>query len=124
MNSVDHFLNKSTAFKKCSACGFEWSSRNDFLGDPNTEIIGYQVHFEELTAGLFFFNHSCRGTLTIHAHAFRDLYDGPIFTERATDSEECPGYCLHQDELQPCRVQCDCAYVREIIQVINNWTKS
>jgi hypothetical protein len=43
--------------------------------------------------------------------------------ERKTGTEECPGYCLHQDELQPCPARCECAYVREIIQIIRNWPK-
>ena len=123
MNSANHFVSKSTTFKKCTACGFEWGSRDDFLRDANTELIGYQVNFEELTAGFFLFNHSCKGTLSIQTGDFNDLYDGPIFTARATGSEECPSYCLHQEELRPCPAECECAYVREIIQVIKNWTK-
>ena len=121
---MDKFVCKSIVFKKCFVCGFEWSSREDFLIDPAIEIIGYQVNFEELTLGLFLFNHSCRGTLSIPAGDFTDLYDGQVFSERATGSEECPGYCLVQNQLLPCQAQCECTYIREIIQFIKNWTKS
>jgi hypothetical protein len=110
-------------FKRCPTCGFEWDFRESFLRDSNIDIIGYQAHFEELTAGLFLFNHLCRTTFSIKADDFKDLYDGPIFTERATGSEECPGYCLHQHELRRCAAQCECAYVREIIQIIKDWPK-
>ena len=110
-------------FKKCPNCGFEWSSRRDFLDDPRLEIIGYQAQLEELTAGIFLFNHSCHGTLGIPAGCFEDLYSGPIFTPRATNTEECPGHCLQECDLDPCPVQCECAYVREIIQIIRNWPK-
>ena len=124
MNSTDLLVSGSTVFKKCTVCGFQWALLDDFLRDPNIVIIGYQVLFENLTEGLFLFNHSCKGTLAISAGVFSDLYDGPIFTERATGSEDCPSYCLNKDELRPCPVQCECAYVREIIQVIKNYQKS
>ena len=110
-------------FKKCSACGFVWSDRNDFLGDPDIALIGYQAYFKHLTAGLFLFNHECKGTLAIYAMVFADLYDGPIFTERMTDEPECSGNCFHESDLRPCPNQCECAFVREIIQKINNWPK-
>ncbi len=115
---------KNSIFKKCPACVSEWFTRDSFLKDTNIEIIGYQTHFEDLTSGIFLFNHhSCRGTLSLPAGSFKDLYAGPIFSERATGGEECPGYCLQKDELRPCPAQCECAYVREIIQLIKNWPK-
>jgi hypothetical protein len=110
-------------FKKCSACGFVWSDRNDFLGDPDINLVGYQVNFRQLAAGLFLFNHVCKGTLAISAALFSDLYDGPIFTERMTDGPECSGHCFHQSNLNPCPNQCECAFVREIIKKINAWPK-
>lgn len=113
MNLTDRSVARSAVFKKCSACGFEWVNRDYFLKDPNIMIIGYQVSFKEVAAGIFLFNHSCGTTLGIRAGDFQDLYDGPIFSERATGSEECPDYCLLQDELRPCPVQCECAYVRD-----------
>ena len=115
---------ENSVFKKCPACAFEWFSRDDLLKDTNIEIIGYQAHFEELTSGLFLFNHHiCKGTFTLPAGSFKDLYTGPVFSERATGEEACSGYCLHEDALNPCPAQCECAYVREIIQLIKHWPK-
>lgn len=105
-------------FKVCPKCSFEWKTRDHFLGDPRIELIGYQVDFRELAAGLFLFNHICKGTLAIKAKDFEDLYSGPIFRVRATGTDECPGYCLHKKELKPCPAQCECSYVRDIIQII------
>jgi len=110
-------------FKTCSKCGFVWSERASFLGDPNLRMIGYQVDFEDLMAGTFLFNHTCRTTLAIKADDFKDLYDGPMFTERLRGTKECGGYCLHKNDLRPCPEKCECAYVREIVQVILNWPK-
>ena len=110
-------------FKKCPMCGYAWSTRDDFLRDPALELIGYQVNFEKLTLGFFLFNHSCKATLGIHAGDFSDLYKGPVFHDRATGSKECPGYCLLEHELLPCPARCECAYVREIVQVVKKFPK-
>ncbi len=115
---------ETTPFKTCAVCGFVWPTRKDFLTDTAVEIIGYQVNFDALTLGIFLFNHSCANTLAVPAGAFKDLYDGPIFAIRATGTEQCPGYCLRQNELRPCPAQCECAYVRQIIQIIIKWPKN
>ncbi|MFO7748984.1 MAG: hypothetical protein R6V54_02700 [Desulfobacteraceae bacterium] len=116
--------NIKAMFKRCNNCGTEWKTRKAFLNDKDLVITGYQAHFEELTLGLFLFNHNCKTTLAIAAGEFQDLYRGPVFAERLTDSDQCPGYCLDQDELEPCPNHCECAYIREIIQLIKNrtWT--
>jgi hypothetical protein len=122
---MNRHMNKTTqSFKKCGPCGFEWETLDSFLGDPAIEIIGYQVHFEELKLGIFLFNHSCNGTLAIRVDNFKHLYDGPIFKERKTGGEDCPGYCLHESELRSCPAHCECAYIREIIQRIKNGVKN
>lgn len=110
-------------YKKCSVCGFAWPTREDFLSDPDLELIGYQVNFKELTAGILLFNHSCKGTLAVRANDFKDLHDGPVFRERATEGPDCPGHCLHEDDLRPCPAQCECNFVRDIIQRIKSWSK-
>ncbi|MDF1590083.1 MAG: hypothetical protein P1P89_01105 [Desulfobacterales bacterium] len=112
-----------TGFKQCSSCGAKWSNRTRFLEDPSIKLIGYQVNFEALLAGFFLFNHSCMTTLAIPAEAFEDLYDGPVFSERATGSEECPEHCIHENDLSPCPAHCECAFVREIIQSVKAWPK-
>jgi hypothetical protein len=111
------------SFKICSKCGFEWPDRSAFLSDPTVQIVGYQVHFEHLTAGLFLFNHDCKTTLAIKAGEFEDLYNGPIFIEKLSGTESCQGHCLQRDNLHPCPSKCECAYVRSIIQKILHWPK-
>ncbi|MDO9578608.1 MAG: hypothetical protein Q7J16_12045 [Candidatus Cloacimonadales bacterium] len=93
---------------------------DDFIYDPEIEIIGYQVHFKDLEKGFFLFNHSCRGTMSINVEEFSDMYQGPIFQERLTGSDQCSGYCLHHSNLKPCSEKCECAYVREVIQIIKD----
>ena len=109
---------ESLSFKTCPVCKKVWVTRNDFLYDTDIGIIGYQVHFEELTEGLFHFGHSCGATISFKAGMFRDLYDGPMFEAPLTGTDDCPGYCLSRDELKSCPAKCECAYVREIIQLI------
>ncbi len=111
-------------FKKCTCCDAPWFSREDFLKDNDIDLVGYQVNFGDLELGFFLFNHlACESTIAVHAGMFRDLYDGPMFSECLTGSEPCPGYCLHKDILQPCQAQCECAYVREIMEIVRDWPK-
>lgn len=123
MKTKNESEDKNDGFKQCTVCGVNWSSRYQFLEDPDIEMIGYQVNFVELLAGFFLFNHSCGTTLAVLSEAFEDLYDGPVFRERAAGSEECPEHCLHEDDLSPCPAQCECAFVREIIQSVKSWPK-
>jgi hypothetical protein len=111
--------------KQCTCCGHVWHTLDAFLGDPQLRIVGYQVDFVDLLLGLFLFNHlTCGSTIAMPAELFRDLYDGPIYAERATGTADCPRYCLYVSELSACRAQCECAYVREILQIVRRWPKT
>lgn len=114
------------SYKNCNVCGHAWDSRAAFLGDPLIELIGYQVSFEDLKAGYFLFNHTVRGcgtTLAVPAGDFFDLYEGPIFEERLTGTQNCPGFCLNKGNMERCPERCECAYVREVLQVVLAWPK-
>ena len=111
-------------FKKCTSCGHRWQSREDFLEDPSTDMIGYQVNFEQLNLGFFLFNHlACGTTLGIPAGRFTDLYNGPVFLQRLTGTKDCPEYCLHENQIDKCPAKCECAFVREILQTVKQWPK-
>jgi len=113
----------SAVFKKCS-CGKVWADRAAFLNDATVNLIGYQVHFEELQTGLFLFNHltaDCGTTLAVEVKDFSNLYSGPVFVQRLTGSPTCLGLCLHRETLERCPAQCECAFVREVIQIVRNW---
>ena len=116
INSESHSI-----FKQCPSCKTVWESRNSFLDDPDLCLIGYQTGFKKLTQGLFYFNHSCKSTLVINVHDFKELYNGPVYKQRMTQLDNCPGHCLYKENLQPCPAECECAYVREIVQIIKNW---
>ena len=110
-------------FNECLPCGAKWVSRDDFLEDPEIEIVGYHANFDDLLAGTFLFNHTCGAALSLSVRYFNGLYEGTIFTERATGSDDCPAYCLYQDQLDKCMVRCECAFVRNIIDIIKKWPK-
>ena len=116
-------VDKSTHFKMCPMCGATWPTRDRFIQDPALEVIGYQACFEDLKEGIIMFNHACKGTLAVQAGKFWGLYQGPIHLERATGSDQCPGYCLLNNELAPCTAHCECAHVREILQIIKDRSK-
>jgi hypothetical protein len=115
----------SPHFKICPFCSKIWPSRDEFLSDDDIILIGYQVDFEELSLGLVLFNHSvCQTTLAIRAGLFRDLYLGPVFSERRTGQTDCPGHCLKRKKLCACPAECECAWVRELLPIIRSWPKS
>jgi hypothetical protein len=88
-------------------------------------LVGYQVNYGQLELGFFLFNHlDCGSTISIRAGAFRDLYDGPVFSTRLVGTDECLGYCSREDELEACPSECEGAYVREILQVVAQWPKA
>ena len=110
-------------FKTCPHCFQIWPTRDDFISDSQLELNGYKADFEKLEYGLFFFTHQksgCHSTMAIEVVDFKDLYSGEIYTERKTGSEECPRYCLDKEQLDRCDAICECAFVREIIQIIRN----
>ena len=111
-------------FKLCKNCGQKWVTREDFLNDTDIILVGYQAHFEELTLGLFLFNHICKTTLSLPAEEFIDLYEGPVFSEWKTGKEECPGHCLKSSSLDPCVTKCEGAYIRETMQIIKSRLKT
>ncbi len=105
-------------------CDFKWSSRDCFLRDPDLETIGYQVDFEALESGLYLFNHTCGTTLAILVSTFTDLYKGPIYLESFSQTPECPGHCLHEEELSPCPNKCKNSYLRDVLVKIKKWPKN
>lgn len=114
-------------FKTCPMCSMTWGTRNDFLHDRALHLNGYQADFEDLESGLFLFTHNidgCFTTMAIRVREFLNMYSGKKFDQRKTGGEECPGYCLHIDQLDRCNAQCECAFVREIIQIIQKFPKS
>ena len=115
----------SEPFKTCPFCLNDWPSRDAFLSDGELVLVGYQVDFEELTLGLFLFNHTvCNTTLAIRAGLFKDLYFGPVFRKRRTGQPDCQGYCLKTSQLAACPAQCECAWVRELLQTLRQWPKN
>ncbi len=114
-------------FKECPKCEWIWELREHLLSDPHVSVVGYQVNFKELEEGYFIFQHTedhCGTSFAVRAGEFTDLYNGPLFVERMTETEKCPEYCLFEEELGRCMNQCECAYVREVLQMVRSWPKS
>jgi hypothetical protein len=96
-----------------------------FLEDAAVKLAGYQADFTDLGLGLFLFNHqTCGTTMAVQAHLFQDLHSSPVYIQRKTGQAECPGYCLRTVELAPCPAECECAWVRSLLQTIRSWPKS
>ena len=125
MSSRKENSRRNRVVKQCTCCGYVWPTLDALLSDPQLQIVGYQVNFSDLLLGLFLFNHlGCGSTIAVPAGLFKDLYDGPIYATRATGTAECPEYCLYVEELGVCLARCECAYVREILQIVRRWPKA
>lgn len=114
-------MEKREIFKTCPMCLTEWVTRDEFLDDQTLEINGYGVDFEKLEWSLFYFTHTkegCGSTIALEAKDFLDLYSGKKYTKRRTGQEDCPGYCLDKKQLNRCDAHCECAFNREIIELI------
>lgn len=108
---------------KCSNCGETWLTREWLLSDPSIQLTGYQSNFGDLEEGLFLFSHICGTTFSFAAGLFKDLYKGPIFCDRLTSSHQCMGFCFDRDEMRICSAKCECAYVRNVLDIIRAWPK-
>ena len=117
-------ISDNNKFKSCPSCNQTWESRDEFLAEKSLELVGYQVHFKTLEHGLFLFNHlSCKTTISVQTGSFANLYNGPIYTKNMLQTESCPEHCLFKSNLEACPAQCECNYIREIMQIIKSWEK-
>ena len=114
--------NKQSAhfFRTCTFCDSSWSSQKEFLSDPTIDLIGYYPNFQNIQSGFMLFRHSgpCGTTISMYVAEYLHLYDGPIYTEKLTDTFECPGYCLNPSEMRRCSLPCKYAKVREVLAQI------
>lgn len=109
-------------FKTCPSCSKSWATREDFLSDGLVELNGYQVSMRSLEKGLFLFTHmsdNCHSTMGIYVSEFSDLFTGTRYSENKALSAECPRYCEDEKRLDRCSAKCECAYIREILHIIN-----
>ena len=94
----------------------------DFLADPKLEQGGYQVNFIDLRGGLFYFTHfvdGCGTTLAVPVEQFTSLSDRDFLANRRTKEHEgCSSLCVRKGDLTPCPVECECVWVREVMQAI------
>lgn len=114
-------MSDDAMFKTCPGCFHAWQTRQEFLADPSIELNGYKADFSDLEYGMFFFTHKsapCCSTMTLMVEDFRSLYSGPTYPDNKALSEECPRYCLDDQQLSRCDALCECAFAREISQII------
>ena len=114
-------------FKRCNSCDMTWETVEQFLDDPNTAIIGYQTHFEDIDKGLYLFNHlsaGCDTTMALPVTDFFSLFEGAVYIDVKTGSKECTGHCLDISNLETCSAHCRFAFLREIATQIREWPKA
>ncbi len=114
-------------YKRCPMCAAVWQDRMEFIGDTDLQIEGYQANFDQLEQGLVYFTHrvdGCYTTMAVKAREFLDLNPGKPFTSRKTMTDDCPGYCLHESNIERCSAECECAYVRDLLHILQTHKKA
>lgn len=105
----------------CTMCDTRWDDIESFITDEELDVCGYQARFDVPSDGLILVTHmaeQCGTTLGVRVAEIRPLYDGPMYPERKTGSDECPGLCLLEGRLEDCTVECSMAWVRHVIQAM------
>jgi len=118
---------KTSPFKICPSCEHVWPTLEEFLADPDLLLAGYQVHFDDLEAGLFLFTHTqedCHTTLALVVKDFVSLSQRPILNKRTVQPAGCENLCMRQGAFDPCPIECECSWVREILQKIKGWPRA
>lgn len=114
-------------FKVCPSCSRVWNTMDEFCSDPELEYAGYQINFVDLEGGFFYFNHTtkeCGTTMAIAVKAFTGMSSRPFLAKHGSQPRrKCPGSCLRKGDSSPCPVECECVWVREIMQIILGWKK-
>jgi hypothetical protein len=114
-------------FKVCPNCSTVLNTLEAFLSDPKLEYAGYQINFADLEGGLFYFTHatqSCGTTMAVAVKAFSGLSSRPLLAKQGKQpGGKCSGACLRAGDSSPCPVECECVWVREVMQIILGWRK-
>lgn len=127
----------SLYFKTCPLCSTSWYTIDDFIRDSEIEVIGYQPHPEKTGAGLFIFGHRhCNSSISVQLEALSDLQVcltqdadsvyiiGPDMIQEENSTEVCYTNCLRKTDSSNGNKRCECAYVREVIQLIKHLPKN
>jgi hypothetical protein len=112
-------------FKVCPTCSKGWNTPDDFLSDPELKLAGYQVNFADLEGGLFYFTHGaghCGTTLAVPAKTFTHLSSRSFLNHRGEKPEGCTELCVRKGSLDPCPTDCECLWVRDVMEAIRGWT--
>lgn len=113
-------------FKCCPNCSKVWNTMEDFLSDPSLEFAGYQVNFVDLEGGLFYFSHvteNCGTTLAVYVKEFTSLSPRSFLNKHGKQPAGCPSLCVRKGSMEPCPVECECLWVREVMKIICDWKK-
>ena len=55
---------------QCPVCSRKWESVEEFISDPETKVVGYQVNFDNLKLGFLLFHVHYEGFLWRHQAVF------------------------------------------------------
>ena len=81
------------------------------------------MHFHDQKGGLFLYTHvnsDCLTTLAVPVKSFLSLSDLPLLADRLCHGSE---LCVRKGETAELPQQCECQWVKHILEIIQNWEK-
>jgi hypothetical protein len=111
----------TSAYKRCTLCGYKWDSIDQFVADGSLRVNGYQAVLGTAAEGVFFLTHECPGchsTVAVPVLQFADWEVGPRPARLNALQEGCPGHCVDTNNLEPCNADCCMRWVREVLQYL------
>ena len=108
-------------FRICGACGHAWETLEDFLEDPETQLLGLQATVDLPVANLLVFQHEqCGSTVSLLASRLRHLLDPiqPEWQTLLTAGQRCKEECVKDPMATSCHEACVNAPDRRILRLI------
>ncbi|MFH1863211.1 MAG: response regulator [bacterium] len=118
---------EDVTFVKCPKCQKSWRKLEDLIRDANVELAEYLVNYESIHGGQYLFKHkdpACNMTFSVPLTKFLELYKGEVSKTKNLGTPQCPGFCFQKESLEPCLLDCEYAFTRDIVQIICKGTKT
>lgn len=109
---------ENNIFKKCTCCGKEWKSLDEFAEDDSISVIGAYGDKYNPLYNLIITNCSCETTMAIGINSFISSGKMPMKFRFNSVSEQIPENCLFRDKAGSCPGKCACAYTNKILDYL------
>jgi hypothetical protein len=108
-------------FRTCGACRRSWPTADDFLDDPELQVVGLQVAGHMPEVNLLIFQHLCGSSVSVLTSRLRFLMPRMTVDPDLEDlfgTDVCRELCLDLEDWSDCDLPCVNAADRELLQAV------